>query len=685
MSNRLAHETSPYLLQHQNNPVDWYPWGPEALARAQTEQKPIFLSIGYSACHWCHVMEHESFENPRIAELMNQHYINIKVDREERPDLDAIYMQAVQLLTRRGGWPMSVFLTPDLQPFFGGTYWPPAGRMGMPGFDQVLLAVNEAWTHRRKQALEQAAEITQYLQQTSEPETSAGELSAELILTAAQVLERNLDHQHGGFGGAPKFPHPMDLRLLLRAHARQPRPATLQAVTLTLDKMLYGGIYDQLGGGFHRYSVDERWLVPHFEKMLYDNAQLTCVYVEAFQVTGNPEYARCVRETCDYVLRELTDSQGAFYSTEDADSEGEEGKFYVWTTSELVALLGEERARTFGSVYDVQPGGNFEGHSILNLPRSIAQYAALYELDVTQLAQELAECRAILFQARAKRIRPGLDDKVLVNWNGLMIEGLALAGSVLDEPRYLAAAEKAARFLWQTMRQTDGRLLHSWRGGVAKLAGYLDDYTAFANGLISLFEASGNSEYLAWAMSLCDQVLQHFADPNGGFFFTADDHEELLYRHKDLQDNAVPSGNSLAANAFIRLATLTGRTEYREAAIGTFRAGQNLLERYPSAAGQLLQALDFAIGPTPEVVLALPDNGAESNSATRLLQQHWFARRALTILTVDHSPGTEQLLGSLVADKQAINQLPTLYLCEQFTCQAPVIGVAAISASLGQE
>ncbi|MGC4006122.1 MAG: thioredoxin domain-containing protein [Pirellulales bacterium] len=392
MPNRLAGETSPYLLQHQNNPVDWYPWGPEALARAKAEDRPIFLSIGYSACHWCHVMEHESFENAKIAETMNAHFVNIKVDREERPDLDAIYMQAVQLLTRRGGWPMSVFLTPDLRPFFGGTYWPPTQRQGMPGFEQVLLAVHDAWTHRRKQALDQAGEITEYLRAstTGEGEAATADvtLSADVIARAADALVRSFDPVHGGFGGAPKFPHPMDLRLLLRMYAREPLASTLHAVTHTLEKMASGGMYDHLGGGFHRYSVDERWLVPHFEKMLYDNAQLIVCYVEAFQATGREDFAQVARETCDYVLRELTDPDGGFYSTEDADSEGEEGIFYVWTPDELQRVLGTERGSLFASIYDVTPTGNFEGRSILNLPRSIAAWA-------TKLGRDEPELRRI--------------------------------------------------------------------------------------------------------------------------------------------------------------------------------------------------------------------------------------------------------------------------------------------------
>ncbi|HVW36130.1 MAG TPA: thioredoxin domain-containing protein, partial [Pirellulales bacterium] len=391
--NRLARESSPYLLQHANNPVDWFPWGPEAHEKAKREDKPIFLSIGYSACHWCHVMEHESFENEALARQMNEGFVCIKVDREERPDLDQIYMNAVQMMTGRGGWPMSVFLTPDLKPFYGGTYWPPSGRMGMPGFDQVLTAVSDAWRNRRTQVDEQAGDLTAELERVASQAHAPGELSFEPLKRAETMLERIFDRRNGGFGGAPKFPHPMDLRVLLRRWRRERRDETLGLVTLTLDKMAGGGMYDQLGGGFHRYSVDERWLVPHFEKMLYDNALLAQSYVEAFQATGNADYARIARETCDYVLREMTDAAGGFYSTQDADSEGEEGKFYVWTPAEIEAVLGAEAAKTFCYVYDVSQGGNFEGHNILNLPKTIEQCATVLGRVPADLAAEFAASR----------------------------------------------------------------------------------------------------------------------------------------------------------------------------------------------------------------------------------------------------------------------------------------------------
>ncbi|MDZ4818586.1 MAG: thioredoxin domain-containing protein [Planctomycetota bacterium] len=694
--NRLQHETSPYLLQHQNNPVDWYPWGPEALGRARDENKPIFLSIGYSACHWCHVMEHESFENEQIASLMNQHFINIKVDREERPDLDAIYMQAVQLMTQRGGWPMSVFLTPDLQPFYGGTYYPPTARMGMPGFDQILLGVADFWQNKRDQVVAQAAELTGHLRASVTPAAGEIELSDQLLHAAGTELQRNFDARHGGFGGAPKFPHPMDLRLLARLSKRamsvrgSQRDTLLQILTHTLDKMGAGGIYDQLGGGFHRYSVDERWLVPHFEKMLYDNALLINAYLDGYLVTGNAEYARIVRETIGYVLRDMNDPAGGFYSTEDADSEGHEGKVYVWTPAEIEQVLGADRAATFCYVYDVSEEGNFEETNILNLPKTLQQCAAIRKLDIETLKQQLAEDRCKLFGEREKRVRPGRDDKVLVAWNGLMIDALAQAATVLDEPRYLQAATAAADFILTQMRRTDGRLLHTWRGDVAKLDAYLDDYSCLINGLVSLYEASFNERFISAATELADQMLAHFSDlDGGGFFFTADDHEELIARQKDMQDSATPSGNSMAATALLRLGKLTGRTEYLTAAEGAIRAAATLMQRYPSAAGQMLLALDMYLGPTFELVL-LADR-SEKSTQTILAELH---RRFIPNKVVALRDGTQVIpasgirdegppampLDPLFAGRAQQNGQPTLYLCQDFACQEPVLGEQAILA-----
>jgi uncharacterized protein YyaL (SSP411 family) len=693
MPNRLATETSPYLLQHKDNPVDWYPWGPEALGRSTAEQKPIFLSIGYSACHWCHVMEHESFENPQIARLLNESFISIKVDREERPDLDQIYMNAVQMMTGRGGWPMSVFLTPDLQPFYGGTYWPETSRGGMPGFDQILQAVAAAWRDRRPELTTQAAELTKHLTTTQIRAPNDGSLSEQLLHSAAAGLSRSFDPHHGGFGGAPKFPHPMDLRLLLRVWRRaSPSPrmgegrgeglqrsdSTLRIVITTLDKMAAGGIYDHLGGGFHRYSVDEHWLVPHFEKMLYDNALLAGAYIDAFLATQNADYGRVARETLDYLLRDMTDPAGGIYSTEDADSEGEEGKFNVWTPAEVEAVLGREAAETFCYVYDVSEAGNFERSNILNLPKTIDQCAKLRQLDPVRLRADLATWRTKLLAARDKRVRPGRDDKVIVSWNGLAIDALAQAAGALDEPGYLAAAKRAADFILTRMRHSDGRLLHVWRGE-AKLDAYLDDYACLANSLISLYEADFDERYINEAVKLADVMLAHFADRDeGGFFFTADDHEALVARQKDWQDSSTPSGNAMAATALLRLGKFTGRRDYTEAAVATLQAAAGLMERFPSAAGQILAALDFHLGPTPEIVI-LGGDDPDTTATLADLRHRYIPNKVVAFRRPSDASPASSPLAPLFAGKTPLTPPPTVLICENLTCQAPLSGKQAVT------
>jgi len=679
MANRLAGESSPYLLQHKDNPVDWYPWGEAALARAREEQKPIFLSIGYSACHWCHVMEHESFEDKGIAHKLNESFVCIKVDREERPDVDQIYMNAVQILTGHGGWPMSVFLTPDLKPFFGGTYWPPHAGRGMPGFDQVIDAVNDAWENRREQAIEGASNLTERLHQLAHAGEEHGELSFQLLQQAAARLERSFDHAHGGFGGAPKFPHSMDLQVLLRYWRRQRRDGVLDMVRLTLDRMAAGGIYDHLGGGFARYSVDARWLVPHFEKMLYDNALLVRAYLDGLVVTGNADYGRVVRETLDYVLRDMTDPQGGFYSTEDADSEGEEGKFYLWTPGEVREVLGEEAAKTFCYCYDVTDEGNFEGKNILNLPKTLPQCASMLDRDLEELKAELAESRRKLFAVREKRTRPGRDDKVLVSWNGLMIASMARAGMVLEEPKYVQAARRAADFILEQMRSTDGRLLHTWRGGTAKLAAYLDDYMALVDALISVHEASGEPRLVEEAVGLANLVLELFRDKDrGGFFYTASDHEPLITRNKDVHDASVPSGNALAATALLRLGSLTGRTGYHEAAVETLHFASHMMEQMPTATGQMLLALDMHLGPMREIALV-----GEADATAKLAAE--LERRFVPNKVVSRrAPGASEAsasLESLFAGKEAVGGKPAAYICENFACQAPVAGEREILAA----
>ena len=673
MPNRLANETSPYLLQHAQNPVDWYPWGAEALGRAKAENKPIFLSIGYSACHWCHVMEHESFEDPEIARLMSENFVCIKIDREERPDLDQVYMNAVQLMTGRGGWPMSVFLTPELKPFYGGTYWPPHARMGMPGFDQVLTAVHDAWIHRQEQARGQAIELTENLQKLGAPAGNQDQPSPRLLERAQAALERAFDRRWGGFGQAPKFPHPMDVRLLLHLWRRRPNAAVLEMATLTLDKMAAGGMYDQLGGGFHRYSVDERWLVPHFEKMLYDNALLAQAYLEAHVATGNHDYARVLREICDYVLREMTDPQGGFYSTQDADSEGEEGKFFVWTPAEVEGVLGTPAADAFCYVYDVTQEGNFEGKNILNLPKTAEQCAKILNREPAELADELRQSREKLFAARETRVHPGRDDKVIVSWNGLMIETVAAAGSTLGEPKYVEAAIKAASFLLINLRRPDGRLLHTWRTGQARLDAYLDDYTCLANALVTLYEATFDEAWIVTAQQLMDIVLKWFADHEGGFYYTASDHEELITRQKDLYDNATPSGNSMAAMALLRLGKLTGRGDYLAAAEGTLRAAAGVMQQAPTAAGQMLLAYDFYLGPTPEIAILGEPSSTETRAVLKALREKYLPNKVVALRPSAMSAGGGPL-DALFECKQSVGSGPTAFICENFACQAPISG-----------
>jgi len=692
MPNHLANETSPYLLQHANNPVDWHPWGPEALALSKKLNKPIFLSIGYSACHWCHVMEHESFENETIAKSLNEKFVCIKVDREERPDLDQLYMNAVQIMTGRGGWPMSVFLTPQLKPFFAGTYWPPKRSRGMAGFDEVLVDVSKAWETNREAVVSTSDKLTAELGKLDQ-QGGGGALSEELLAHAVEQFRQTFDSTHGGFGSAPKFPSPMGLQLLLRYWHRKRDKQALKMVQVTLDRMAAGGIYDHLGGGFARYSVDARWLVPHFEKMLYDNAQLAVTYLEAYQVTGDEGYARVVRETLDYTLRDMTDDGidgkgGGFYSTEDADSEGVEGKFYVWTPAELRAVLGDAAAATFANVYDVTDQGNFEHANILNLPKSIEQHAKTLRRDVDDLHKELAESRTKLFAAREPRIHPAKDDKVIVAWNGLMIDAMARAGAVLGEPRYIDAAVKAADFLLTQLRREDGRLLHTWRHGQAKIDAYLDDYANLAYGLVSLYEATFDPRHLDEAIVLMQTVLDHFSDNTGpdgrgaGFYFTADDQEALLVRSKDFTDNAVPSGNAMAATVLVRLGKLTGKQSYLDTAEATMRQAASLMQRAPSATSQMLLAVDLYLGPTYEMVLAGDLQDPATTQVLTDLRRRFLPNKVLAFVTAEGSRPTA--LADLLQGKSMLGGAPTLYICEGFTCQAPAQGDEEISHALDE-
>jgi uncharacterized protein YyaL (SSP411 family) len=681
MPNRLADAISPYLQQHADNPVDWCPWDAEALDRAKQERKPIFLSIGYAACHWCHVMAHESFENQEIARVLNENFIPIKVDREERPDLDQIYMEAVQMMTGHGGWPMSVFLAPSLEPFFGGTYWPPRPRGGMPGFNQVLAAVIDIWKNRREQALQQGQQMAAVLRDTRLTEGEPGKASQELLRNAEARLARSFDPQFGGFGGAPKFPHPLDLRVLLRGWYRTGQEHLLSMVTTTLNRMASGGIYDHLGGGFHRYSTDAHWLVPHFEKMLYDNALLAVAYLEAYQATGRPQYAQVVQETMDYVLRDMTHPQGGFYSTEDADSEGEEGKFYVWTPKEIDEVLGPERAKAFSYVYDVSEQGNFEGNSILNIPKPLDVAAKLLARDVNGLRHELAEDRCRLFGRREARVRPGRDDKVLVSWNGLMIDAFAQAGAVLGQCRYTEAATSAASFLLEQLRDKQGRLMHVWRDGRALHPAYLDDCAGLANSLVSLYETTFEERWIDEAVQLADELLHRFADPEeGGFFYAAEDHQALIARKKDMLDSSVPSGGGLATTVLLRLGKLCGRSDYLDAVDRALAASSRLMDRAPMGTGQLLLALDMHLGPTPELVMiGSPDQDANAELLSEL-RTRFLPSKIVAYREDDNAERASKALSGIFAGKRPIPPGPTLFVCENFACKEPVSGSAAVAA-----
>ena len=678
MPNRLASETSPYLLQHADNPVQWYPWGEEAFALARRHEKPIFLSIGYSACHWCHVMAHESFEDTEVARVLNEHFVSIKVDREERPEVDQVYMEAVQMMTGGGGWPLSVFLTPGLEPFFGGTYFPPRARGPMPGFRQVLLAVVDLWKHRRPQAIEQGRELARLLAENDRlgsprPREALGE---HLLRAAEEALSRAFDPKYGGFSAAPKFPHPMHLRLLLRRWHRSGRESLLDMVRLTLDRMAAGGIYDQLGGGFHRYSTDAQWLVPHFEKMLYDNALLAACYVEAWQATGDPLHARVARETLDYVLRDMSCPDGGFASSEDADSEGFEGGFYLWSPQEIRSALGAEAARRFAFVYGVTEAGHFEGGSILHRPNSIARCAQVLGCDAGELEAELADKRSRLRQRRDARPRPPRDDKVIASWNGLMIEALAGAGMAFGEPRYTSAAADAADFLLARLRDADGRLMHVWRQGQARFLAYLEDYASLANALVTLYEAQFNERWIEEAVDLADQMLRRFADPEqGGFYATAPDHHAPVVRKKDVLDSSVPSGGGLAATALLRLGRLCGRDDYLAAAEAALRAALPVIERWPMATGQLLLALDAYLGPAPEIVILGSTDGEADRDVLAALYRRYLPNRVVAFRDGGSSaPDRGGALSAIFRGKAAIPPGPTVFLCERFACQAPVSG-----------
>jgi hypothetical protein len=665
--NRLQSETSPYLLQHKNNPVDWYPWGDEALRKAREDDKPILLSVGYSACHWCHVMEHESFEDPETAALMNQYFVSIKVDREERPDVDDIYMQAVQAFSGHGGWPMTVFLTPDGRPFWGGTYFPKEPRHGLPSFRQLLAAMHDAYTNRRDQVEQNATSLTDALRRDSLGiGGSADALNADLLDAAARELSQHFDLTHGGFAGAPKFPQPMALEFLMRGYARTGDSNTLRLVTLTLRAMARGGIYDQIGGGFHRYSVDSIWLVPHFEKMLYDNAQLSRAYLHGWQATRDDFFRQIAEEVYDYILREMTAPEGGFYSATDADSDGEEGKYFVWSLEELQTLLGDD-APIAVEYYGVSRSGNFEGHNILHVPNDETVAAGRLGLSVEDLRVKITAVKDRLFAARSQRVAPGLDDKIIASWNGLMLASLAEAARVLDRGDYAAAAVRGGEFLLKALVDESGRVKRTYKDGQARINGTLEDYACLIDAFLELYQTTFDERWFVAARRLADSVLDHFAAPDGGFFDTSDDHETLIVRPRNVQDNAVPSGNGAIARQLVRLAAYTGDARYDDAARSGLRLLTEAMRRYPQAFTESLNAVDMLVSGVAEVaVVGAPD------AARPLLDVVTRPYRPNTIIALARDNVTDEHVIPLLSYRVMRGDQPTVYVCRNFACRMPV-------------
>ncbi|HEX9271704.1 MAG TPA: thioredoxin domain-containing protein [Candidatus Binatia bacterium] len=669
-TNHLIHETSPYLLQHAHNPVDWYPWGDEAFQKAKNENRPILLSIGYSACHWCHVMERESFEDERIAALMNDLFVNIKVDREERPDLDEIYMNAVQMLTGRGGWPMTVFLTPEGKPFYGGTYFPPEDRYGVPGFPKILQGVANAYREKPQDVERSVEQILAALQRMSLSTESQQPFSSDIIGQSAEQLAQAYDTDHGGLGKAPKFPNVGVYELFLRHYHHSKGSRFLEMVTHTLTKMARGGIYDHLGGGFHRYSVDEKWLVPHFEKMLYDNAQLVRIYAQVYCVTGEPLFKQVVDETINYLMREMLHTGGGFYSTQDADSEGEEGKFFVWTEEEISQILGEEASEIFCRIYDVSEEGNFEEKNILHPILTLEQASKFFRRDLKEIESLVSDAKRKLFQEREKRPKPFRDEKILTSWNGLMLSGFAEAIKISPHPSYLEATNRTVDFIFTKMFR-DGHLLHTYKSGTAKILGYLDDYAFLAAGLLDLFEATVNRAHLDRALELAEIMLHEFWDEaGGGFFYTGRSHERLIAQSKPIFDGSIPSGNAVATQVLLRLYHYTGKEDYLKRAERILRAYYNAMENQPFGFAHMLAALDFYLQKPKEVVLV--GDKKEPKTLELLTKIHSLYVPNMTLQLASPDDSLEKV-SPLLAGKKQFEGKTTVYVCHNFTCSRPVV------------
>lgn len=686
-ANLLVHEKSPYLLQHAYNPVDWYPWGKEAFAKAQKENKPIFLSIGYSTCHWCHVMAHESFEDEQTASILNEHFVAVKVDREERPELDSIYMSFVTATTGSGGWPLSVFLTPHQQPFYGGTYFPPETRWGSSGFKDVLLSVHRKWIEEQDQVRQSATGIVHHFaQQFSQPVTTAQALESGILVQAYHQLENNFDTQNGGFGYSPKFPMGHTLSFLLRYWTNNNQPQALVMVEKTLTAMSQGGICDQLGGGFHRYATDAHWQVPHFEKMLYDQALLAKIYLEAFIATGKTLYKDIAEQTLDYILREMCDEKGGFYSAQDADSlesagdyHKKEGAFYVWTFSELGSLLSATELKVLSYYFGVEPNGNVEidphgeliGKNILYIKHSLAETAVYIQESEAMVIKIIKQSKEKLLASRTTRPRPQLDDKILVDWNGLMISALALAGRILDQPRYLHAAQKAAQFILVHLKRDDGRLLHRYRDGEAGILAGLDDYAFLIAGLLDLFEYSFEPQYFKHAVQLNQEMSNLFWDQtSGGFFLTPEDGEQLIFRPKEVYDGAVPSGNSLAAHNLLRMYHLTLEQSYLVKSEQLFNVFYAQMITAPSAYTQMMMAMQFYFGPVKEIRVVGEVDQSKGRHMLTMVFQSWIAQRVVIVKTLSSQEDIEALF-PLTKWQNAQEQETLVYVCENQTCYLP--------------
>ena len=691
--NRLAYEKSPYLLQHADNPVDWYPWSEEAFEKAKKGKKPVFLSIGYSTCHWCHVMAHESFEDPEVAKQMNETFVSVKVDREERPDIDGVYMTVCQMMTGSGGWPLTIILTPNKEPFFAATYIPKETKFGRVGMLTLIPRIRELWSTRQAEVLSSASQITTSLQ-NSIPRAPGEAFNESLLHLAYEQLLERYDEHHGGFGSAPKFPTPHNLLFLLRYWKRTNDSKALNIVEKTLRAMVYGGIYDHVGFGFHRYSTDSKWLVPHFEKMLYDQALLAIAYTEAYQATKKTEYAETAREIFTYVMRDMTSPEGAFYSAEDADSEGEEGKFYLWTNDEIKKVLSQERADLAARLFSITADGNYNdgvsgrksGRNILHLTRSIDELASELNISVPNLRARIEGVREELFSYREKRVHPHKDDKILTDWNGLMIAALAKGAQVFNELKYADAAKHAADFILSNVRTSERRLLHRYRDGEAALTASIDDYAFLIYGLLELYEATFEVNYLENALALNEDSIRHFWDhENGGFYFTADDGERLLVRQKEIYDSAVPSGNSVAMLNLLRLGRLTTRADFEEKAAKIGRAFYSNVSQMPSAYTQLMVAADFAIGPSYEVVIAGDLQAHDTRQMLEAMRGIFVPNKVVVLHTPGQKPPSINDIIPFVADYSSIGGKATAYVCLNYNCQLPTKNIGSMLKLLGSE